>query len=180
MINDFKNVMLISPKKVKEYGNINLNVDDGEIGAAIRISQSIYLREVVGQDLIEHIQQLIYNKVKGNPDNIDDPENEPYKVLLEDYLTPALVYRTAVELCQILTLKIRNMGLVKNNDTNVETTSASELSHMKEYYDTFVNDAYNRIADFLCENKKAYVEVDDNYCTCSEKPKYGRTGLWLG
>lgn len=172
--------MLISPAKVKEYAVINLNVNESEMGNAIRISQSIYLRDVIGSDLIEHVQQLIYNKIKGQPDDIDSPENEQYKVLLKEYLTPVLVYRTAVELATIETLKIRNAGVVKNSDTNVQPASANEVAHIGEYYDTFFNDALNRLMDFLCENKGAFAEIDDDFCTCSSKPLYGRTGLWLG
>lgn len=179
-MNDAKNVMLISPQKVKTWGVINLNVNDSEIGNAIRISQDIYLRDIVGTDLVERVQQLVYNKIQGLPDGIDDQANEAYKVLLDDYLTPVLVYRTAVELCTLVTLKIRNAGLVKNNDTNVQATSAADVKYMSEYYSTFFNDKVNRLMDFLCENKEAFEEVPEGFCTCSSKPRYGRTGLWLG
>ena len=177
---DFRNVMLISPQKVKTWGVINLNVNESEIGNAIRISQEIYLRDIVGTDLVERVQRLVYNKIQGLPDTIDDEANEAYKVLLDDYLTPVLVYRAAVELCTLMTLKIRNMGVVKNNDTNVQTTSAGDVKHMREYYSTFFNDKVNRLMDFLCGNKEAFEEVPEGFCTCSSKPRYARTGLWLG
>lgn len=177
---DFRNVMLISPQKVKSWGVINLNVNESEIGNAIRISQDIYLRDIVGTDLVERVQRLVYNKIQGLPDTIDDEANEAYKVLLDDYLTPVLVYRTAVELCTLMTLKIRNMGVVKNNDTNVQATSAGDVKHMSEYYSTFFNDKVNRLMDFLCGNKEAFEEVPEGFCTCSSKPRYARTGLYLG
>lgn len=177
---DYKNVMLISPQKVKSYGVINLNVNESEVGNAIRISQNIYLQDIIGTDLVEHVQELVYNKVKGTGSSIDDEENEAYKVLLDDYLVPVLVYRTAVELCTLMTLKIRNMGVIKNSDTNVQATNAGDVKYMAEYYETFFYDAVNKMMDFLCENKEAYVEVPDGFCTCSSKPRYARTGLWLG
>jgi len=177
---DYKNVMLISPQKVKTYGVINLNVNESEVGNAIRISQNIYLQDIIGTDLVEHMQELVYNKVKGTGSSIDDEENEAYKVLLDDYLVPVLVYRTAVELCTLMTLKIRNMGVVKNSDTNVQATSAGDVKYMAEYYETFFYDAVNKLMDFLCENKEAYEEVPDGFCTCQRKPRYARTGLWLG
>ena len=177
---EYKNTMLISPKKVKEYGNINLNVEESEIGAAIRIAQDVHLKDAAGRNLIEHVQELVYNKIIGSGSTIDDDVNEPYKVLLDEYLTPALVYRTAVELCTILTLKIRNMGLVKNSDTNVKETQGPDMSYMQEYYGVLYNDALNRIMDYLCENKEAIPEVPDGFCTCSSKPRFSQTGLWLG
>ena len=78
------------------------------------------------------------------------------------------------------TLKIRNMGVVKNSDTNVQATSAGDVKYMAEYYETFFYDAVNKLMDFLCENKEAYEEVPDGFCTCQRKPRYARTDLWLG
>lgn len=180
-LTEVKNVMLISPQKVKTYGVINLNVNESEIGNAIRISQNVYLIDIIGSDLVEHVQQLVFNKVKGiTGDTIDDEQNVAYKTLLDEYLTPVLVYRTAVELCSILSLKIRNMGVIKNNDTNVQAGDADDIVAMSEYYGTFFNDAVNKLMDFLCKNKKAFVEVPDGFCTCSTKPKYARTRLYLG
>lgn len=179
-MNEFKNAMLISPQKVKTYGVINLNVNESEIGNAIRISQSIYLKDIIAPELVERIQLLVYNKIKGLEPSIDDEENEAYKSLLDDYITPVLVYRTAVELCTLVTLKIRNMGVVKNNDTNVQSTTAGDVKYMAEYYETFFYDAVNKMMDFLCQNKAAFEELPDDFCTCKSKPRYARTGLYLG
>lgn len=178
---EYKNLMLISPQKVKTYGVINLDVNESEIGNAIRISQNVYLVDIIGKDLVEHVQQLVYDKVKGNTgDTIDDEQNEQYKVLLDEYLTPVLVYRTAMELCTLLSLKIRNMGVIRNSDTNVQSTSSSDVESLTEYYGTFFNDAVNRLMDFLSENKAAFIEVPDGFCNCTSKPKYARTRLYLG
>lgn len=179
-ITEIKNIMLISPNKVKGYEVINLNVSDSQIGNAIRISQNIYLKDNINRDLIERLQQLVYNKINNQPDTIDDEQNVAYKALLDDFITPALVYRTAMELVTITTLKIRGMGLVKNSDTNVQTTTSADVKYMSEYYDTMYNDALNRCTDFLCENKEAFIELPDGFCTCSSKPRYARTGLYLG
>ena len=172
---DYKNVMLSSPQKVKTYGVINLNVNESEVGNAIRISQNIYLQDIIGAELVEHMQELVYAKMKSG-ETID----EQYQVLLDEYLTPVLVYRTAIELCTILTLKIRNMGVVKNNDSNVQTTTAADVESMGEYYETFFYDYVNKMMTFLCENKEAFNELPDGFCTCERKPKYARTGLYLG
>lgn len=177
-LKDIKNTMLVSPTKIKSWGNININCSEAEMAAAIRIAQNVHLKDAVDRDLVEHLQELVYNKIQGSGETIDDKDE--YKTLLDEYIVPALVYRVAMELCTINTLKIRNMGLVKNSDTNVNTTSAAELSYMTEYYGSLYNDALNRTMDFLCENKNAFPEIGDGFCTCSSKPRFAQTGLWLG
>ena len=72
------------------------------------------------------------------------------------------------------------MGTVKNSDVNVNQTSADEYKYLKNYYCTLFNDAVNRMMDFLCENKAAFAELTDGFCTCNRKPLYANTGLWLG
>ena len=179
MSNNFRNVMLISPNTVKQYGTLNLNVDDSVLGNAIRISQNIYLVDIIGIELVQRLQELVYNKINNIEDNIDSEDNVQYKDLLQEYVEPVLVYRTAVECATLETLKIRNMGVVKNSDVNVNSTSAGDLKYIAEYNGTFFYDYVNKMVTFLCENKNAFPEsiID---CTCSSKPLYGRTNLWLG
>lgn len=175
----YKNVMLISPGKVKEYATVGLNVDEGTLGACIRTAH-IHLREVVGRNLMEHLQQLVYNKIQGEDDTIDDDDNIAYKTLLDEYVVPALAYGTAVEAATINELKIRNMGVVKNSDTNVNAVGQGEYLHLASYWKTYLNDAYNRLTEFLCEERAAFAELPDGYCTCEDQPKYGNCNLWLG
>lgn len=178
-LTQIKNVMLISPKKVKEYAVVGLNLDEGNLGNAIRIAH-IYLRDAIGKDLVEHVQELVYNKIHDLPNSIDDPENEPYKVLLDEYLQPTLVYRAAMESCTIFSFKIRNMGVVRNDDNNVKEAPTADVISLIEYYGVLFNDALNRCSDYLCENKKAIPEVGEDYCTCKSKPRFAQTNLWLG
>ena len=177
---EFKNTMLVSPTTVKGYGNINLNVNDSDIGAAIRTAQNVYLKDSLGHEIVEHVQELVYNKIVGSGSSIDDEVNVPYKVLLEEYLQPALVYRTAMELCTVETWKIRNMGVVKNTDTNVKDSSSPDVKYLQDYYGVLYNDALNRCEDYLCKNKGAFVEIGPGYCSCRSKKRFAQTGLYLG
>lgn len=174
-----KNVMLVSPTKVKEYAVVGLNLDDNGLGNAIRIAH-VYLKDAINRDLIEHVQKLVYNKIQGSGSSIDDVENVAYKTLLEEYLQPALVYRAAEESCNIFSYKIRSMGVVRNSDTNVKEASSPDVTKLAEHYGVLFNDALNRCVDFLCENKSAFNEIGDGFCTCHTKPRFAQTGLWLG
>lgn len=174
-------VMLISPAGVKSYGDINVNVDEAQTGAAIRIAQNVYLVDILGRDLVEHLQQLVFNKISGESDDtIDSEGNEAYKTLLDEFVQPVLAYRTVVELCIKTSLKIRNAGVIKNQDTNVIPTDWTDYSRLRDYYETFYVDAVNKMMDFLCKNKTAFMELPDGFCTCERKPLYGRSRLFLG
>lgn len=175
----YGNVMLISPEKVKKYAVVGLNADDTALGECIRVAH-IHIRDVIGGKLLERLQQLVYNKVKGLPDTIDDEANVAYKTLLDEYLTQALAYATAVEAATLMELKVRNMGTVKNSDINVNSVNLDEYSYLATYLRTPLNDAYNRVVEFLCEERAAFVELPEGFCTCERKPLYANTGLYLG
>ena len=179
-MNEDKNTMLISPKRVKESGQLNLNVDEGVIGAAIRTAQEVYMTDIVGDDLVEKLQELVYNKIKGLSNTIDDPENVAYKTLLEEYFTPALISKTVVETAIRLSLKIRNMGVVQNSDgMNVQKASLDDIKYLQSYEETSFNHYLNRMVEFLCQNKAAIPESKFN-CGCKPTQKYANVNLWLG
>ena len=178
-LTEIKKVMLISPTRVKSFGIVGINLDDGRLGECIRLAH-IHLREVVTPALMERLQELVYNKLQGSGETIDDEQFIAYKTLLDEYVVPALAYATGVEAAVLNQLKIRNAGTVKNTDSNVITTGPDEYKYLAEYLRGYLNDAYNRIADYLCENKEALVELPSGYCTCSSRPRYASSGLWLG
>lgn len=172
--------MLISPDAVKAQGDINYNVDDSKIGAAIRTSQNIYMRDVIGGALLEKVQTLVYNKMTGlTADTIDSEENVAYKTLLDEYIQPLLTYKVAAELCSRLAYKIRNFGVVKDGSLNINPADLGEILYVRDNMEVFFNDACNRIMEFICGHIEAYPEADVK-CGCGESPKFARTGLWLG
>ena len=176
----YQNVMLISPTKVKKYATVGLNVDENVLGECIRLAH-VHVGEVLGRALMERLRELVYNKVHEiTGDTIDDEQNIAYKTLLDEYVTPALAYATAVEVSTVNQLKLRNMGTVKNSDINVASAGMGETAYLGSYLKTYLNDAYNRMVEFLCEEKAAFKELPDGFCTCSRKPLYANTGLWLG
>lgn len=188
---EYISVMLISPDVVKRTGELNYNVDDTVIGSAIRSAQNIYLKDVIGTALLERIQELVWNSIQesdimptSNGNSIDDPENEMYKVLLDEYIENVLVYKCLVEITTRISFKIRNVGVSQNSEENINASSLSDIKYIKNGYETLFCDALNRMMDFLENNKAAFPEIDSK-CACSKtKPRlnerYANTGLYLG
>ena len=176
----YKNTVLISPKKVKESGELNLNVDECVIGASIRTAQNVYMVDVVGKDLVEALQEKVYNKIQGvSANTIDSEENVAYKTLLDEYMTPALITKTVIDVCIRISLKIRNMGVVKNSDTNVQAADIDDIKFLQNYEETNYCPYLNRMVEFLCANKEAIPESNFT-CGCKPKKKFANVNLFLG
>lgn len=180
-MSEYKKVMLISPDDVKSTGNINYNVDDEVIGAAIRTAQNIYLTDVLSSELVEKLQQLIFNSIEEVEDNIEDAQNAYYKTLLDDYIKDALSYKATAEICVRISLKIRNMGVVQNSDTNVNAVGLDDIKYLRDTFNGYWESSVNKMYKYLKKNKKAFPEFIG--CGCDKiniKAKFGNTGLFLG
>lgn len=176
---EYKNTMLISPKKVKESGELSMNCDDTMIGASIRTAQKVYMVDILGAETIDRLQELVWNKIKGLPDNIDDPENVPYKTLLDDYLTDAMIYKTIIDLCIRSTFKIRNMGVIQNADTNVLSVNIDDVKFLQSYIETMYNHSLNRMADFICSNEGAFPQCKIKCGSCERASRFANINLYL-
>lgn len=181
IMSEYKKVMLISPDAVKASGNINYNVDDEVIGAAIRTAQNIYLTDILCPEFVEKLQTLVWNAIEGNEDTIEDPQNAHYKAFLDDYIKEAMTYKTTAEICVRISLKIRNMGVVQNSDTNVNTVSLDDIKYLRDTFNGYWESAVNKMYAYLKKNAGLFPEYVG--CGCDKvniKAKYGNTGLWLG
>lgn len=183
IMREFKDVMLISPSEIKGIENVNYNVDDNEIGYAIRNAQDIYLQEIIGKPLLEKLQMLVYNAVKGEPDNIDEPENADYAILLDEYVGNYLAAATTVELLMPLSLKIRNFGVSQNSDSNINASYTNDIKYLINYYNVRAKLYATRLSRFLCNHKELFPELESNGC-CGETGMIGQkfqpTNLYLG
>lgn len=173
---DIKDIMLTAPNAVKASTYVTNDVSDEIIGASIRESQEIHLQSIIGSNLLFRLKQLVYNAMKGEIDNIDEPENEAYKVLLDEYVEPYLVVKTQALICLPISYKIRNMGVVTNSDTNVAQNGMDAAYAMQRRFNVQASEYATRLSMFLCTNKADYPELSEGPCGCSAyvKPMIGR------
>ncbi len=173
-----QDILLISPNTVKKRGDITLNYDDMFLSSSIRTAQDIFLVDFLGKDLVDRLKELVEAKLNNEEDNIDSENNIAYKTLLDEYVKEVLVYQVLIETAIRTSLKIRNLGVVKNKDTNADAADLKEIQYLLDNFRTSVNHWQNRTVDFLCENKEAIIENKFD-CGCKPKIKFANTGLLL-
>lgn len=170
-----EDVMLVSPNYVKSISYLTNNVDEDILGASIREAQSIYLQGIVGKALLDRIKELVYNKIVGSGETIDTKTE--YKALLDNYIQPYLASKSLVCALMPLTFKLRNIGVSKNSDTNINTVTYDELMAAINYYNTSESEYATRLSAQLDEN--TFVELKNAKDAKINKP-FANTNLWLG
>ena len=164
-MNDIKKVMLVAPDDVKT-AYVNYNVDDSLVGASIREAQDIHLQSIIGSNLLYRLQELVYNAINEEDDNIEDSGNTLYRELLDDYVNPYMVSKSQAVLCVPLSYKLRNLGITKTNDENIQQTSLKEVMAMQRRFNTTSAFYATRLSKYLCLHRDDFEELKQTECSC--------------
>lgn len=185
-MDNVKNTFLISPDDLKSTTYINYNVDDAMAATAIRETQEIHLQSIIGSNLLYRLQELVYNAIQDEEDNIDEADNALYKELLDDYVQPYMEQKAQAVLCLPISLKLRNYGVAKNSDTNIQATSVREIMAAQNRYNTMSAKYATKLSKYLCVHKDDFPELKETECGCGVfvpamiGKTFVETGLVLG
>ena len=186
MENNFRTTLLISAKELKNNGTIlSGNIDDNYLSSTIVTCQEVYLEQITGTALYHKLQMLVYNQITGQEDGIYDPGNEDYRELLEEMVKPYLKARATVDILYPVSYKIRNMGVMKSSDTNLQNADMSDIKYLEKQYLTYVAEYEQRLSKYLCANKEKFEELSSDVPEYFDQPSLGKdyaneSGLWLG
>jgi len=147
------NTLLISETTLKKQTAINANVNAEYIVPSIRKAQDIGLQPLIGTVLYKKLCALV-------EDGINDQANAPYKLLLDEYITPYLCNKVMAELQVVLFAKVRNEGVVTSQDQQTQQLSMSECEYVRKKYEYDADFYGNRMTDYLHANSNTYPE----YC----------------
>lgn len=185
-MDNVKRTFFISPDDIKGSSYVNYNLSDDLLGKAIRETQEVHLQAIIGSNLYYRLQELVFNAIQDSGDTIDDEGFEAYKELLDDYVQPYLEEKTQAVLCVPATYKLRNFGVAKNSDTNIESPSLRDVMALQKRFNTSSAKYATRLSMWLCANKDAFPELSETSCGCGIfvpavlGKKFVATGLVLG
>lgn len=181
-----RDILLEAPDDIKAATYLNNNVNDKDISAALRETQESFLVKILGTNLFRRLQELVYNAIVGNEDNIDSEENAAYKELLDDYVQPFIEAKIQAVLPLPITFKTRNLGVTKSSDDNVQAATLDDAAFMQRRYNTIADQRATNLSFFLCKRKDDYPELIAPDCGCGLfyppilGKRFSNTALWLG
>lgn len=164
------NKILITPEELKTNGFINSNIDVEYIIPAIEESQDVFLREILGDSLLNKLIEL----------NEAEELSEKYEELVESYVKHYLKYKTLGILAMNVNFKVRNAGLIQQFGNEMNSVGMEETKYYANWVESKVEFYANRLTAFLQKNRKFFPE----YNSCCEQitsPSEGTySGLYLG
>lgn len=169
------NVLLTSSTFIKSISNISDNVNDKMLLPAIRESQEIDLKGIMGECLLEKIKTLVKERL------ISEEGYEAYKDLL-DKAQYFLAYQTISRLCVMLSYKIDNAGISRVRDELVDFAPYNEVMQMSDYYQHKADYFKYELQNFIIDNVSMFPELRQCDCRKIKANLYSAAsgGLFLG
>jgi len=148
--------LFISIKDLKRKSSIDGSVDPDKLVQYIEVAQDVRVQNYLGGKLYKKLQQLI---IDGT---ISDEANADYKLLLDDYIKPMLIWYTQSEVIPFLNFNVSNGGVFKNVPENAVAMTQEELSYMMRKINDTAEFYTRRFVDFMSYNSTLYPEYTSN------------------
>jgi hypothetical protein len=140
------NTFLISETKLRQFSDINNNVDTELLRNAVREAQDIEIQRIIGT--------LLYDSLMTQVDN-GSFTNANYETLVNDYLQNALLYWAYYYALEDIMIRPRNNGVL------VPTGGENSIEADKYYYNTKRQSVKNK-AEFYSEKLTNYIITNTN------------------
>ena len=162
-------IYLLSEQRLKA-DFLNDNIASELILPSIQTAQDIYLRQTLGDSLLDKICCLVR----------ENELEEPYKTLLDEYIIIYLEYLAMAELCVPSTFKLGNIGVAQNYDSNVNTQTIQNVKYLESYYKQKASFYENRLTTFIQKHYNLYPEYNTVSDVTVSSESTLQCGIYLG
>lgn len=166
-------VLFLSVDYLRDNTVINGNVDGELLEPFILLAQNVHIEPVVGTGLYNSlIASIEANTLAG-----DD------KVLMDDYLQPALLQWALYEALPFINYKLTNKAISTKNSDNSDAVELDELHYLRSTVSDVAQYMSERATLYLKSNLDLYPLYSNYGSTCDAiKPNHSNyfNGIYLG
>ena len=147
--------LFITTNDLRRKSIIGGAVDADKFIQFIEVAQDIHIQNYLGTKLYDKISTLIVN------DTIDDAGNAVYKTLLNDYLTPMLIWFAQSDYYMFASYQVSNGGVFRHRSESSETPSMQEIKSVVDSSRDKAEFYVRRFLDYMDNNNNSYPEYND-------------------
>jgi hypothetical protein len=144
--------LFVTIKDIKQKSIIGGTVDPDKIVQFVEVAQDTHIQNYLGGKLYNKMQELIIN------DTIDDAGNANYKLLLETYVKPMLIWFTQADYMPFSAFQISNGGVYKHTSENSVSATMEELNMLTRRALETAEFYTRRFMDYMDFNSELYPE----------------------
>jgi hypothetical protein len=134
-------VLLISEIKLKNFTNINKNVDMDVLKAEVQIAQDIDLQTIIGTKFYNHLLSQV--SATGNTFNADET------TLVNDYIQPYLIQTAYFNAMPGIMYRSMNRGIVEGTMENAASVDINTMKYLRTIQKQRADFYMTRLQDYL-------------------------------
>lgn len=156
--------LIISEEKLREFTDINDNLDSKLLMNAVREAQDIYLQRLTGTSLYEYIlAQIDANTLTGD-----------YKHLVDTFIQPYLIYASYWEALDAIYTRPRNNGLLQpTGGENSEKADGTWYNRKRDIANNKMQYYGERLTNYLIQEQDKFPQLNENGPFWKQYPDYG-------
>jgi len=147
-------VLLISETKLKNFTNINKNVDMDVLKAEVQIAQDIDLQTILGTKFYNHLLSQVSST--GNTFNAEET------TLVNDYIQPYLIQTAYWNAIPQIMYRTMNNGIVAGTMENAQSVDIATMQYLRNIQKQRADFYMTRLQDYLLIGKGANQFPDYN------------------
>jgi hypothetical protein len=134
-------VLLISEQKLKNFTNINRNVDMDVLKAEVQYSQDGSLQTILGTKFYKHLLSQV--SATGNTFN---PEE---KILVDEYIQPYLIQEAYFNAIPHIMYRTMNNGIMSGTMENAQSVDIATMQYLRNIQKQRSDFYMTRLQDYL-------------------------------
>ena len=156
--------LIISEEKLREFTDINDNLDSKLLMNGVREAQDIYLQRLTGTSLYEYIlSEIDANTLSGD-----------YKHLVDTFIQPFLIYASYWESLDAIYSRPRNNGLLQpTGGENSEKADGTWYNRKRQMVENKMEYYSERLTNYLIQEEAKFHQLNDNGPFWKQYPDYG-------
>ena len=155
---------IISEAKLRQFTDVNDNLDTAFIKNAVREAQDIHLQRIIGT--------VLYQKLLSDIDS--DTLTGAYLTLVTDYIQDFLLYATYYETLEAIYIRPRNNGLLNaTGGDNSQTVDRSLYEVKRQSVENKMQYYAERLVNYIIEKQGSLPELNENNFLYQQYPDYG-------
>jgi hypothetical protein len=138
-----KSVLLISENKLKQFTEVNANLDSALLLSNIQVAQDIGLQTLLGTSFYEHMLEAASGNTLTSGENI----------LLQDYIQPYLIWRATYEALPAFYMRIMNKSIIIGNTEQGAPVDYKSFEYLRNLYMNRFEFYSQRLMDYIKNNQ---------------------------
>jgi len=148
--------LFISVLDLKKRSILDGNLDSDKVIQFIEVAQDTHIQNYLGGKLYQKLQDII---IAGT---VDESVNSDYKLLLNTYIKPMLIWYAQSNFLPFAMYQISNGGVFKHRSENSDAVTYEEMSMLINRVSETADFYTRRFLDYMSYNSTLYPEYTSN------------------